>query len=315
MIEHLTPAAWTNHLVTVEGLPKLLQDGSSMLRVAVTRDRSVSNSLRSELDAFAASHGLEIARADRSTCERLQEPNRMVASIAQRTDLRETLRCCARRIWSDMGYLVESAEIRDVAERHNLSMVNLRQDFRAELNRLPHKDVRLGRDFLSALRLVLPGVIEGGVTEHNEVGRLTSYLSGTLSMSDAFQLGMQRKLDRQTALPILRNFLALNRLAGRSGTLLHIDLTWATDHEALGVNGLTRQSRIWTYQWLRELIDSHHLFDSVFLCIEVGPGFPNPNALGRGWGLYDAVRLRLEDGVHPSDGQNLSAPIVTLEAR
>jgi len=239
----------------------------------------------------------------------------MVASIAQRTDLRETLRCCARRIWSDMGYLVESAEIRDVAERHNLSMVNLRQDFRAELNRLPHKDVRLGRDFLSALRLVLPGVSEGGVTEHNEVGRLTSYLSGTLGMSDIFQLGMQRKLDRQTALPVLRNFLALNRLAGRSGTLLHIDLTWATDHETLGVNGLTKQSRIWTYQWLRELIDSHHLFDAVFLCIEVGPGFPDPNTLGRGWGLYDAVRLRLEDGVHPRDGQNLSAPIVTLEAR
>jgi hypothetical protein len=97
MAKQLTPAAWTDHLVKVEGLPKLLLDGSSMLRVVVTRDRSVSGRLRSELNALVATHGLEIARADSSTCEQLQRPDRMVASVAQSADLRETLRCCARR--------------------------------------------------------------------------------------------------------------------------------------------------------------------------------------------------------------------------
>ena len=198
--------------------------------------------------------------------------------------------------------------------------MDLRSDFRAELRRAFDSGPALSRDFRSAVPRVLEGVTDGPPHERLVIGQFQSFLCGTLSARDLFQFGFQKKVSRETATSTLKNLLALFAHANRNGVLLHLDLRWITDHELLSAGGRavfapTKQARVWVYQWIRELIDGLDRFSSTLLVVEFGPSFEDPSFAGRGWGLYDALRLRLQDGVHPLDGmQNPSAPFVALRS-
>ena len=222
-------------------------------------------------------------------------------------------------MWTRIGYPSSAVTATEVGAHHGLPTLEIRRDFRDELQSLLREKHQLSRDFAAATRHVINGVIDGTQAERLALGQFESYLTGNLTARELFQLGVQKKISRETATSALRNLLALHRLAGRSGALLHLDLRWATNHEQLpkteaGGYVPTKQARTSIYQWVRELIDSLDRFSSTFICVEFGPNFRDPAFHGRGWGIYDALRLRLEDGVKPADGPNPSASFVPLAA-
>jgi hypothetical protein len=292
-----------------------LVNRGSLIRVVVTVQPTVHAVLERELVRLADATGLQLVCISAKNCDKLQFPHKVVASIAQELDLREFFRDCAREVWRRMGYVTTECSVRRVSELHGVSMMELRQDFRSELGSFLREGPQMSRDFNTAIRRVLNGVIDGSNEERVLVGQFLSYLLGLLPVRELFQLGVQRKVARDTATSTLRNLLSIPCLAGRAGTIAYLDLRWTTDHEQLtGLDrlGPTRQARSWIYQWVRELIDSQDRFSSTLMCVEFGPSFIDADLYGRGWGIYDALRLRLEDGVRPADGPNPSAPFVLL---
>jgi len=318
MADHLSPLAWTRHLTDIDNFPGYLLLGGSAVRVVVTEDADTHVELVDELGHLERSHELVGIRVDAGSCGKLHQPQSILAAIARRVDLFDVFTHVARRIWRDLGYPSTEVTIAKVAERHGLLHNELRTEFRAESRRFIGDLPGLSRDFRTAIHTVLLEVIDHDHRGRAVAQRVESYLLGTLGAKDLFELGIQRKVSKETATPAMRNLLALLCAARPQGTLLHIDLRWATD-ELLLTEGpawrATKTQRIAIYQWVRELIDGVDRFTSTLICVEFGPQFPNASFSGRGWGLYDALRLRLEDGVRPVGGPNPSAPFVPLEVR
>ena len=314
----LTPSAWLAHLMEFDKCGEYLTDGGSLIRIASTSDVAAHEQLSDALSARAEVSQTQLLSISRDNCDKLQYPHKIVATLGEQVDLTVLFRGCASEVWRRLGYPSIGVTARDVSERHGGSLMDLRSDFRAEVRRMFDSGPDLSRDFRSAIPRVLEGVIDGPPQERLVIGQFQSFLCGTLSARDLFQFGIQKKVCRETATSTLRNFLALFAFANRNGVLLHVDLRWITDHDLVSADGRavfapTKQARVWVYQWIRELIDGLDRFSSTFLVIEFGSSFQDPSFAGRGWGLYDALRLRLQDGVHPVDGgQNPSAPFVAL---
>lgn len=318
MTDHLSPLAWTQHVADIDNFPGYLLLGGSAVRVVVTEDDDTHVELIDELTRLERSHELVGIRVDAASCGKLHQPQAILATIARSIDLFGAFTDVARRIWRDLGYPSTEVTIAKVAERHGLLHNELRTEFRLESRRFVAELPGLSRDFKTAIHSVLLEMIDSDHRGRAVVQRVESYLLGTLGAKDLFDLGIQRKVSKETATPAMRNLLAFLHAASPSGTLLHIDLRWATDEHLLTEGPVwraTKSQRVAMYQWVRELIDGVDRFTSTLICVEFGPQFPNASFSGRGWGLYDALRLRLEDGVRPVGGPNPSAPFVPLEVR
>jgi hypothetical protein len=314
------PNRWLQHLLDVDLSLEFVQRGGSLLRVVSTGSPATHWSLVAALQSTSESEQLPLVQIGHGNCEKLQYPNKIVAAMGETVDLAALFRAIAHRAWRQLGYAGSSVTARDVSEVTGRSLMDLRSEFRFEVRRLLESGPPLSRDFRNVVPRVLDAVIDGPQAERNYVEPFRSYLRGLLSARDLYQLGVMKKVTRETATSTLRGLLALHSLTSTPGVVVHLDLRWGSDHELLSTKdrrilGPTKQARIWIYQWVRELIDTFDTFSSTIMIVEVGPSFGDPSFSGRGWGLYDALRLRLEDGVHPADGApNLSAPYVAMGA-
>lgn len=315
MSDALSPPAWARHVDEIDDVPGYLLLGGSLVRVVVTENQRGHLDLVAELDDLAERRALVSIRVDAANCPKLHQPQLVLASVVQSLDLFRVFVDVATEIWRRLGYPTSEVTLGKVAERHGMLINDLRTEFRGESRRFLEAERGLTRDFKTAVRNILLELIDGEHRGRAGVQRLESYFRGTLGARDLFDLGIQRKVSKETSTPALRNLTALLHLAGRAGCLLHLDLRWVTDEHLLTEGPLsraTRTQRVAVYQWIRELIDGIDRFTSTVVCAEFGPQFPDPAFNGKGWGLYDALRLRLEDGVRPSGGPNASAPFVPL---
>lgn len=316
MNDAVKPAVWLRHLETSDELSQFIVHGGSLLRVVTSCDQQTHNSLVGELFDLSNRLGLKHLGVERLDCSRLYSAPDVVSSAASKADFTELFTQIARRIWKFLGPVDEAFLLDEVRFILRSSPLDLRADFRSEMNQFLEHFPGFSRDFRVAVRSVLLEIIVGGASSRDALQRVESYFLGTAKVRELRDIGIQRKLARETATRVLRNLFELNRATGSNGTLLHLDFRWISDHELAPSNSSARPAsksqRVATYQWIRELIDGSDQFSSSLICVEFGPNFPDPNFRGRGWGLYDALRLRLEDGVRPVGGPNLSAPFIPL---
>ena len=312
---------WLQHLVEADQGLDFVRSGGSLLRVASTSTPTAHRSFLSALNDFTDQAQVPLLQVSYETCDRLQYPQKVIAAIGETVDFPQLFRDIAHLIWRHLGYAGSSVLARDVSAVTGNSLMDLRGEFRAEVRRMLDNGPTLSRDFRSIVpRILVDGVIDGPHAERGYIEQFRSYLRGLLSARDLYQLGIMKKVTRETATSTLRSLLALYSMTSNPGVVLHLDLRWSSDHDLLStldrtVFGPTKQARVWIYQWMRELIDTLDRFSSTIIIVEVGPSFRDPSFSGRGWGLYDALRLRLEDGVRPADGDsNLSAPFITFGA-
>ena len=315
MPDLLSPQAWTGHVADIDDFPGYLLLGGSAVRVVVTEDDRAHKDLNEALSDLAEAAQLEHVMLDAMSCPRLYQSPAILSAVARSINLVDIFNRIARRIWARLGYPSVEVSVAKVAERHGLLHDQLRTDFRDETGRFLEQLHGLSPDFKNAMRRILLRVSDGEHRGEAGVRYLESYYAGTLGARDLYEVGLHRKLTKETATPALRNLLALLAAADHAGSLLHLDLRWVTDETLLTEGPLrpaSKSQRLAVYQWVRELIDSVDRFTSTFIVVEFGPQFTDPRFNGRGWGLYDALRLRLEDGVRPAGGPNPSAPFVPL---
>lgn len=316
MSDAVAPATWLRHLEEVDGLRQFLEPGGSLVRVVTSHDRVTHTSLVDELSRLSGRLGLVQVGVDRLTCPRLHLADDVVAVAGGSLDFPELFARIARRVWNRIGAVGGNYLLEDVRAILCKTYPDLRSDFRSEMDRYLADFPGFSRDFRSAIRVILIGVISGGHAASDALERVESYFTGTGTLKELREIEIQRRLTRETATRILRNMVELCRAAGHIGTLLHLDFRWLSNPELVpsefSFRRASRTQRVAAYQWIRELIDGVDHFSSLLICTEFGPKFPDPDFRGSGWGLYDALRLRLEDGVRPIGGPNLSAPFIPL---
>lgn len=318
MSDSVEPATWLRHLEDADELIQYLETGGSLLRVVTSRDQWTHRSLVDELHGLCTRMNLRRLAVDHFDCRRLYSAPDVVVSVAKKMDIYDVFAHVARRIWKSLGSVDDKFLLEEVRFILGASPSELRVDFRSEMEQFFGNFPGFSRDFRLAVRSVLLDLIVGGASSRIAIQRVESYFLGSGTVKDLRDISIQRKLTRETATRVLRNLVELNRAAGSRGTLLHLDFRSLSDHEMVPgdylVRSASKSQRIAAYQWIRELIDGNGQFSSCMICVELGPNFPDPNFRGRGWGLYDALRLRLEDGVRPVGGPNLSAPFIPLAA-
>lgn len=310
----LSPSEWLHHLRTVDQVPDFLKAGGSIVRVVTSHSQPVHKQLTVSLDSFAASHDFRLLRVSHETCPRLQYPHEIIASLVPSLEIESLFRGLARRAWVEAGFDGDGHALSAVQERTRESRSSLRREFKRALRSLLPPGEVLNHEFTRAAQEVVTDVVESPEQALAAIKLFESYLLRRATQSELVALGVLRKITRSNATPTLKQLVALNHVGGWPASVLHLDLRWTSDHESLdSLVGPTRMARRDLYQWVREIIDLTPGFRSAFVCVEFGPTFLDPSPTGRGFGSYDALRLRLDDGVKPRGGPNPSAALVPLE--
>jgi len=310
MSERFKAEMWLDHLFDVDRTAGYLTAGGSLARVVTVPDDAAHAELRRVLERRAVEHGLRFLSVE-SPETMLHQPEHVLRDLVHCVDLGNVLAEFAASVWARIGYGGQGLSTLEVSEASGDSRIVLRRDFGRESRRVLGWEHALTRDFGEAFDWGATETVDG--TGANAALLLGSWLAGKIGSKDRHVLGVHRPVNRANATSTIRSLMATSRLAGSVGTVLHVDARWMTDPELMpGTRGSTRQQRIWLYQWVRELIDSMPRWSSTFVCFEFGESFLDETVSGRGMGLYDALRIRIVDGVRPRGGQNPSAPLVSL---
>jgi len=170
------------------------------------------------------------------------------------------------------------------------------------------------RDFSNAIKSLCLDLTTGS---DNQIDTFSNWLKDEpTTPRDLRKLGIMSRIKKDNASATLRSLIALHTDSDDYPSVLHLDIRHLTDANLFSDLELTwrvtKPSLIGSYQWLRELIDQTSLFRNTLIIIEAGPSFPDISPIGKGVGIYDALKNRITDDVSVIGQVNASAVLVPI---
>lgn len=319
----LTSREWLSALISADHLVDHLDSKGSIIKFCVVNSDSDHQELRKWLDKLCVDHNLNLLTVDASKTD-VSSPENIVRFLANGFRTEQNINEFVRYVWRESANENEDlVPFMKLAADRDIDKISLNQSFESALRRvLPrsseiHHVPAFNRDFRNALLKLASITREEGRTSPIRAQLIDGFHTWLTGMAPAHilkMLGIQWKLRRTNATQILRSVLALAPMTGYKASIFHLDLRYVTNSEILAAPApikYTKNRRTGTYQWLRELIDQTHLFDSTFIVVEVGPLFLDQSATGPGIGRYDALKFRVLDDI-TTDRDNPSSVITKI---
>jgi hypothetical protein len=319
----LTSREWLGALISADQVIQHLESKGSIIKFCVVESRADHEELQHRLVEFSEGQKLNKWSIDSSRTD-VSAPENIVRLIASNFNAEQNINTFVQHIWREAAY--DNDELKPLAKLatdREIDKISLNQSFESALRRMLPRTSEdnhvpaFSRDFRNALLKLASITREEGSSSPIRaqlINGFHAWLSGTAPAHIQKMLGVQWKLRRTNASQILRSILALAPLNGYRGSILHVDIRYVTNPEVLPTPALikyTKNKRISTYQWLRELIDQTHMFDSTMIVIEVGPLFLDQSATGPGIGRYDALKFRVLDDI-ATEQDNPSSVITSI---
>jgi hypothetical protein len=319
----LTPREWLGALTSADQLIEHLESKGSIIKFCVVHSDSDHEELRNCLDSLCDDNRMNMIAVDASRTD-VSAPENIVRFVANSFKTEQNINTFVRYVWREATYDNEDLKpLMKLATDNDIDKISLNQSFESALRRvLPRSSEfdhvpAFNRDFRNALIKLASITREEGATSPIRTQLVNGFHMWLTGMAPAHilkMLGIQWKLRRTNATQILRSVLALAPLNGFSASVFHLDLRYVTNAEISPAPALikyTKNRRTGTYQWLRELIDQTHMFDSTMIVVEVGPSFLDQSATGPGIGRYDALKFRVLDDI-VTDRDNPSSVITKI---
>lgn len=322
----LTPNGWLRALTTSDQIVDFLCAKGSIIKFCIVESDGDHQELSRQLTSFCREHKLNFLSAD-SNAGDVSRPEMVVRQIAGQVSTEQYIDSFARQVWNEAGFPnPELAPFDRVAKINGLEKAVLAPLVPRTMQQLLPTSSEYGhvpafnRDFRNALLRIAGEILQEGQSSpmrRQLIAGFESWLAGVAPAHILKMLGIQWKLKRTNATQLLRSILALPVLIGVNGSVLHLDFRTITNPELLAFQPqirYTRRTRTTVFQWLRELIDQTHMFDSTMMIVEVGPSFLDQSATGSGIGSYDALKFRVLDDVS-TEHDNPSSVITRLSSR
>jgi hypothetical protein len=211
---------------------------------------------------------------------------------------------------------IDGIDLGAIARHHDVDAAELYRSTRRAVEQLVLRDTEMSHEFrVAMLRLCQERLGRGDVTP-GERETVIGWLHGErLPAADLRRVGLNSKVNRYNARPLLLSLTRWLRIAGRSGLVLRLDLDRisVTRRPPAGLRDgfyYAKAATLDAYELIRQLIDAIDEIEGLFVAVQVPPALVHDEA--RGLPAYTALQLRVADEVRDRRRQNPYAALVRL---
>lgn len=203
-----------------------------------------------------------------------------------------------------------------IARHHDVDAAELYRTVRRGIEQLVLRDAELSHEFrVAMLRLCQERLGRGDVTVP-ERETVLGWLHGErLPAADLRRVGLNAKVNRYNARPLLLSTTRWLRIAGRSGLVLRLDLDRlaVTRRPPAGLRDgfyYAKAAALDAYELVRQMIDAIDETAGLFVAVQVPPALVHDET--RGLPAYTALQLRVADEVRDRHRPNPYAALVRI---
>ena len=203
-----------------------------------------------------------------------------------------------------------------IARHHDVDAAELYRSVRRAIEQIVLRDTELSHEFRVAMLRLCQERLGRGDVSAAERETVVGWLCGErLPAADLRRVGLNAKVNRYNARPLLLSLTRWVRIAGRAGLVLHIDLhrLAVARRPPVGLRDgfyYAKAATLDAYETVRQLIDAADDLDGLFVAAQLPPGLINDEA--RGLPAYSALRLRVADEVRDRRRINPYAALVRI---
>ena len=205
-----------------------------------------------------------------------------------------------------------------IARHHDVDAAELYRSVRRAIEQMVLRDNELSHEYrVAMLRLCQERLGRGDVTA-TERETVIGWLQGErLPAADLRRVGLNTKVNRYNARPLLLSLTRWLRIAGRSGLVLRLDLDRlaVTRRPPVGLRDgfyYSKAATLDAYELVRQLIDATDEIEGLFVAAQVPVALVHDEA--RGLPAYTALHLRIADEVRDRRRVNPYASLVRIRA-
>ncbi|MFC8849511.1 MULTISPECIES: BREX system ATP-binding domain-containing protein [unclassified Micromonospora] len=300
-----------------EYLTGYIAGGGASVKLLCPADDTVRDRLAAALAEIG--QGFAYAEVDAATT-RVHLIDQVFTTVARQLDWVGLAASVVRAALDHAGFPApaetDGIDLGVIARHHDVDAAELYRSARRAVEQLVLRDTEMSHEFRVAMfRLCQERLGRGDVTA-DERQTVIGWLHGErLPAADLRRVGLNTKVNRYNARPLLVSLTRWLRIAGRPGLVLRLDL------DRLAVSrrppaGLrdgfyyAKAATLDAYELVRQLIDAVDEIEGLFVAVQVPPVLVHDEA--RGLPAYTALQLRVADEVRDRRRSNPYATLVRI---
>ncbi|MBA3907946.1 MAG: DUF2791 family P-loop domain-containing protein [Pseudonocardiales bacterium] len=213
---------------------------------------------------------------------------------------------------------VDVIDLATVARHHDVDAAELYRSVRRVLEQLVLRDTEMSHEFRVAMLRLCQEQLGRGDVSAAERETVIGWLQGAkLPAADLRSVGLNARVNRYNARPLLLSLTRWLRLAGRPCLVLRLDLERlaVTRRPPVGLRDgfyYAKAATLDAYELVRQLIDAIDEIEGLFVAVQVPPDLIHDET--RGLPAYSALHLRVADEVRDRLRLNPYATLVRVSA-
>jgi hypothetical protein len=308
-----------DYLAFVEGeyLAGYIACGGASVKLLCPADDAVRDGLAAGLPKIG--DGFVYAEVD-ATTTRVHLIDQVFTTVARQLDWVGLAGSVVRAALDHAGFPapaeIDGVDLGAIARHHDVDAAELYRSVRRAVEQLVLRDTEMSHEFrVAMLRLCQERLGRGDVTG-DERETVIGWLHGErLSAGDLRRVGLNAKVNRYNARPLLLSLTRWLRIAGRPGLVLRLDLDRlaVTRRPPAGLRDgfyYAKAATLDAYELIRQLIDAIDEIEGLFVAVQVPPVLVHDEA--RGLPAYTALQLRVADEVRDRRRPNPYAALVRI---
>ncbi|MEU4159359.1 BREX system ATP-binding domain-containing protein [Actinoplanes sp. NPDC026670] len=211
---------------------------------------------------------------------------------------------------------LDGIDLAATARHHDVDAAELYRSVRRAVEQLVLRDTEMSHEFRTAMLRLCQERLGRGDVSADERETVVGWLHGErLPAADLRRVGLNTKVNRYNARPLLLSLTRWLRIAGRSGLVLRLDLDRlaVTRRPPAGLRDgfyYAKAATLDAYELVRQLIDAVDEIEGLFVAVQVPPTLVHDEA--RGLPAYTALQMRVADEVRDRRRPNPYASLVRI---
>lgn len=300
-----------------EYLTGYISGGGAAVKLLSTSDETVRAHLAAGLAGFT--DRFECVTVDAATT-RVHLVDQVFAAIARQVDWVGLAEAVVRAALDRAAFPVPDGhtgvDLAAIARHHEVDAAELYRSVRRAIEQIVLRDTELSHEFRVAMLRLCQERLGRGDVSATERETVVGWLRGErFPAADLRRVGLNAKVNRYNAKPLLLSLSRWVRIAGRAGLVLHLDLHRLAEARRPPV-GLrdgfyyAKAATLDAYELVRQLIDATDELEGLFVVAQLPPSLIRDEA--RGLPAYTALQMRVADEVRDRRRINPYAALVRI---
>jgi len=319
MPPNMKPQDWVD-FIGREYLDSFLKEGGAAIKFAVPLDDQVKPLLSDRLESWALKAGYLVANVSAADTK-VHMIEQIFFRIADQIPWQRLSERVIVRLAEEEGYRRppdgDTPLLLRIAEENGLGPDFLKNELRRHIERRVFRQRKMSKEFRVAMTQLCLAQLTGGPEAETTVQVLTDWLTGrNTAISAVKPYQIFSRINRANARHFFESLLRWIRFAGYTGILVVLDIARVTVARNPKDNKLyyTKAAVLDTYEVLRQFIDGTDRLRGCLIVVAPEIAFLDEDPLGRGVGVYGALKARIFDEIRDRRLVNPMASLVRLSS-